>query len=176
MGLNDYQAKMSDRFSTFDHDRDGLIISADVAAMARSILDTYAVPAHSPKATDLLDGAHRLFIGLAQETDEDHNGGISRTEFIAGASRRMLNNSLGFTAIVRPWARSVIAIADTDGDGRVSPDEWSRMLRAMGCTPQGAAGELRHLVPAQGGPIHVDAALHSAVVFYTSDQPRNPYA
>jgi hypothetical protein len=50
------------------------------------------------------------------------------------------------------------------------------MLRAMGCTQRGAAGELRHLVPSQGGPIQADAVLHSAVVFYTSDQPRNPYA
>jgi Ca2+-binding EF-hand superfamily protein len=176
MSENDYRAKMRDRFTTFDVDGDGQVTADDFEAMARRVIDEFEVREGTSQASAIREGARRFFVGLAKATDSDESGSITESEFIAGAERRLRDNPEGFDAIVRPWAQSVIAIADVDGDGEVSVEEWGRALRAMGATEAGIKRDLKAIDRDRDGRVSLEEVIESAVEFYTRERSRDSFA
>ncbi|MFG3340873.1 EF-hand domain-containing protein [Glycomyces sp. NPDC048151] len=170
MSQNDYRAKMRSRFATFDVDGDGEVTAADFEAMARRVIEEFAIPEGSPKASAILEGAQRFFVGLAEATDADGSGSISEGEFIEGAEVRLLDNPEGFDAIARPWVQSVIAIADVDGDGSVSVEEWARALQAMGSNTRVVEKELQSVDRDGDGSITLEEAMAAVTEYYTREQ------
>lgn len=171
MDQRPYERKMSARFRTFDHDRDGVITAADFEAMALSILTEFGVLLDSSKGVALLDGARHYWEGLSGRLDTDLDAQVTEEEFIEASKTELLGNPDGFTEIIRPWAEAVIAIADTDGDGMVDLNEWGRMLRTMGGNDVAVRRRLQALDANQDGQVSLDEVLATARDFYTTDQP-----
>lgn len=176
MSENDYRTKMRTRFATFDIDGDGQVTAEDFEEMAHRVIEEFQVRQGSSEASAILEGARRFFVGLAEATDADESGSISESEFVEGAERRLLNNPDGFDAIARPWAQSVIAIADTDGDGHVSVEEWGRALKAMGAHERGIAKELKAIDRDRDGRVTLEEVTASTIEYYTRERSLDLFA
>lgn len=176
MSENDYRAKMRTRFATFDIDGDGQVTAEDFEAMAYRVVEEFQVRQGSSQASAILEGARRFFVGLAEATDADESGSISESEFIEGAERRLLNNPEGFDAIARPWVQSVIAIADVDGDGHVSVEEWGRALKAMGSNERRIEQDLRAVDRDRDGRVTLEEATTSVTEYYTRERSLDLFA
>lgn len=176
MSFNDYHTKMRDRFATFDADGDGQITIEDFEALGQRVLDAFKVPKGSDKEIAIRQGAQIFFRNLADITDADRNHSISEEEFLIGAERRLLGNSDGFDRIARPWAWAIVKVADVDGDGKVTIEEWRKALQAMGSTPAGIEQELQEIDRDRDGRVSLDEVMQSAIEFYTLPSSRNSFA
>ncbi|MCP3819997.1 EF-hand domain-containing protein [Streptomyces sp. A3M-1-3] len=163
MGLREYQERIASRFAAFDRDRDGAVSVHDFREMAGVILAEFGESEHTASGRALVDGAERFWQGLADAADVDRDGRLTEEEFVRAATASLLDNPEGFAYIVLPWVEASITIADTDGDGELTPAEWRRMLRAMNA----------HGVPAHatGPTLTIAEVMASAVAYYTSDRP-----
>ncbi|THV29532.1 EF-hand domain-containing protein [Glycomyces paridis] len=170
MSENEYREKMRTRFATFDVDGDGEVTAEDFEAMADRVIEEFGVRQGSSEASALFEGARRFFVGLAAATDTDESGSISESEFVEGAERRLLDNPEGFDAIARPWTQSVIAIADVDGDGHVSVEEWGRALKAMGANVRGIEKDLKAIDRDRDGRVTLEEATAAVVEYYTRER------
>ncbi|MET9324491.1 EF-hand domain-containing protein [Streptomyces sp. NPDC003038] len=173
--MSSYDDKLLDRFATFDRDGDGYITEADFLGMAKRITSAFGLAESAAKSRALMEGARRYFRGLADIADSDKDGRISKQEFVTSAAEHLHGNPDGFEATIRPWAEAVIAIADTDSDGRVDIGEWERMLQAMGASAK-AAGKAREIDTDGDGFVSVAEVLEVARRFYTSDSPMREFA
>ncbi|GLZ79974.1 calcium-binding protein [Actinorhabdospora filicis] len=170
---DEYQSRLTARFDALDRDGDGAVTFEDFAALASAVLDAVGEPVGTDRARALSKAAWSFYKGLALNTDVDRDGQITREEFLLAADVSLRGNPEGFERVVRPWAEAVVAVADRDGDGRVSRAEWVAVLAAMWLG--GPAGEdLPGLDADEDGRITARELLDAAVRFYTD--PRAVYA
>jgi Ca2+-binding EF-hand superfamily protein len=169
---SDYQNRMADRFAAFDRDGDGSVTAGDFEAMALKVLTEFGLPPNSGKGRALLEGAQQFWGRLCEVADTSRDGEIAQSEFVDAASSQLLDNPDGFTEMVRPWAKAVIAVADTDNDGMVDAEEWARMLRIMGALPEAAQRRVSEVDLDRDGAISVDEVIAAAVDSFTSAEPR----
>lgn len=166
-----YDAKLADRFDTFDRNHDGAISRLDLEFMADGILRTLAQNPRSEKGRALHEGARQYFEGLARSVKADPDGPIERAQFIAAAQDSLHSGMRGFDDSLRPWAEAVIAVADHDDDGRVTVDVWTQVLTAMGANQRQASASARGLDTDRDGHISTKELLAEARRFYVSDEP-----
>lgn len=144
--------------------------------MADRILMEFGLDKDTAEARDLHNGADRYWTGLAVIADENGDDRISAAEFVTAAQHRLRDDPAGFAEVVRPWAEAVIRIADTDGDGEVGLDEWTRMLIAMGVSPQCAHDRARETDKDGDGTVTLRELLDTAAEFYASETPSSDFA
>jgi Ca2+-binding EF-hand superfamily protein len=163
--------KMSARFDTFDRDGDGLISQRDVEQMARAVLDEFEVSPDWGKGRAVLRGAGAFWRGLADEVDDEFadGGRLTRQQFIDAAKRALLDHPEGFNRIVRPWTEASVAIADVDGDGEITLEQWGRLLRAMGGNDAAVKRRLKATDADGDGRLSVRDLLSTAQTYYTTD-------
>jgi Ca2+-binding EF-hand superfamily protein len=164
--------KMSARFDTFDRDRDGLISQRDLERMARAVLDEFGVSPDWGKGRALMRGAGAFWRGLADEVDDEFadGGQLTRQQFVDAARRALLDHPEGFNRIVRPWTEASVAVADTDGDGQVTLDEWGRLLCALGANDAATQRRLEATDVDGDGRLDVRDLLATARAYYTTDE------
>ncbi|MFD0773219.1 EF-hand domain-containing protein [Streptomonospora algeriensis] len=60
---------------------------------------------------------------------------LNADEFAAVADAEIISQGdAGFSRVLRPTIRAVVDLLDSDGEGRVSPEEFKRWLDAVGVT------------------------------------------
>ncbi|MFC5184516.1 EF-hand domain-containing protein [Actinomadura harenae] len=169
--LQAYDAKLAERFETFDRNNDGTISRQDLEFMADGILRALAQNPGSKKGRALREGARQYYEGLARSAGTSPDGPIDRAEFLAAAESSLHSGMRGFDDSLRPWAEAVIAVADLDDDGRVSVDDWTQVLTAMGADQRHAMASARGLDTDRDGHISTQELLAEARRFYVSDEP-----
>ena len=132
MDSAEYERKIAARFATFDQDGNGYISREDFSTAAAALLTEFGVTARSEKGQALYIGAEAFWQGMAGIADRDGDQRITRDEFVGGAVKRLRDNPARFAEIARPFLDAMIAVADSDGDGAVSPQEAARALKALG--------------------------------------------
>ncbi|GAA1909879.1 calcium binding protein CalD [Streptomyces durmitorensis] len=132
MDSAEYERKIAARFVTFDQDGNGYISREDFSTAAAALLTEFGATARSEKGQALYIGAEAFWQGMAGIADRDGDQRITKPEFVGGAVKRLRDNPARFAEIARPFLDAVIAVADGDGDGSVSPQEVERVLKALG--------------------------------------------
>ncbi|MFC8124764.1 EF-hand domain-containing protein [Streptomyces sp. NPDC057302] len=132
MDSAEYERKIAARFATFDQDGNGYISREDFSTAAAALLSEFGATARSEKGQALYIGAEAFWQGMAGIADRDGDQMITKPEFVGGAVKRLRDNPARFAEIARPFLDAVIAVADGDGDGAVSPQEVERVLKALG--------------------------------------------
>ncbi|EST27575.1 EF-hand domain-containing protein [Streptomyces roseochromogenus] len=127
----EYGRRIAARFATFDQDGNGRIDREDFSAAAKALLAEFAVTARSDKGQALYAGAEAFWQGMAGIADRDGDQRITREEFVTGAVKRLRDNPGRFAEIARPFLHAALAVADEDGDGRISVADTARVLRAL---------------------------------------------
>ncbi|MER5973605.1 EF-hand domain-containing protein [Streptomyces sp. NPDC001922] len=171
MDRPEYERKIARRFATFDQDGNGYISREDFNAAAAAVLAEFDTAARSMKGQALYDGAEAFWQGMAGMADRDGDQRITREEFVNGAVKRLRDNSQRFAEIARPFLHSVIAIADSDGDGGMTPGEAERVLRVLGVTPEECTQVATALDADGDGRIAEDEVIAAFAAFFTTPEP-----
>ncbi|MEU8569081.1 EF-hand domain-containing protein [Streptomyces pathocidini] len=173
MDPSEYDAKIARRFASFDQDGNGYISREDFSAAAAAVLAEFGVTARSLKGQELYEGAEAFWQGMAAIADRDGDQHVSREEFVHNAVKRLRDNSLRFAEIARPFLDAVIRIADSDGDGVVTPAEAERVLGVLGAEPS-ACGPLAAALDSDGdGRISEEEIVQAFAAYFTTPDPNS---
>ena len=76
-------------------------------------------------------GQRALFDALLAHMDADRDQGITQAEFAAALSRT-IKDRRGFDSAVRTAARTLLQVADQDGNGALDAGEYTRLTAVYG--------------------------------------------
>jgi Ca2+-binding EF-hand superfamily protein len=164
--------KLARRFQTFDADGNGRIEREDFETSAGRLADEFGYGPGSPERTRLLDLSLGLWAHLVAVADADSDGSIDVTEYKQAFADGLLVTEESFQQGYRPFLDAIMAVADTDGDGRLSADEHVRWTGALMQLPEDDAREVHRRLDTDGdGSITTDdleSAIHD---YYFDDDP-----
>src|SRR5689334_21972135 len=123
--------KLARRFRTYDSDGDGFIERDDFTQAGESTTKAFGLAEDDPMAVRF----HAMLAGLWEQlhavTDQDHNGRISLEEYKKAFANGLLETPESFDEGYVPFLDAVMAVADSDGDGRLTVEEhitWTGAL------------------------------------------------
>ncbi len=126
------------RFAVFDIDGNGVWQRADYERLTRRLCYTFGHSHGSESAQAVAAGQRALFDALLAHMDADGDQQITPDEFTASLERG-IDDQPGFDAAVRVAARTLIQVADEDGNGVLDSGEYTRLAGAYGASPGEAA-------------------------------------
>ncbi|MFJ8231460.1 EF-hand domain-containing protein [Streptomyces sp. NPDC094448] len=148
-------------FAMLDADRDGVITLPEyLGRVERAAAASGRDPSH-PLVT-AATAAHRE---VFEQMDGNADGRVTFEEYRAWAGHDAFEESC------RPALGSLFDLADLDGDGRLSRDEFTRLRAATGNSAGGAAAAFTALDVHGGGTVDRDtylAAIHDFLTTGTS--------
>ncbi|KIH98264.1 signal transduction protein [Streptomonospora alba] len=122
--------RLNERFVHWDNNGDGTIDRSDFEAEAREIMRNLGEDETSPRGRAVYDAYTQMWDFLASKAGRSS---LNSDEFAAVAEAEIISQGdAGFSRVLRPTIRAIVDLLDTDGDGRISPDEFKRWLDAVG--------------------------------------------
>ena len=123
-------SRLEERFELWDRDSNGVIERSDFEQEIQGILGGFGVSETSPGAAGLRAAWMGLFDRLARAAGTER---MDKEAFIRAAESEIVSRgNAGFAEVLQPAIQAVMAIADTDGDGLISPSELERWFSAIG--------------------------------------------
>ncbi|MDQ3555590.1 MAG: EF-hand domain-containing protein [Gemmatimonadota bacterium] len=171
MPLTPSQKRKLDRmFSTLDLNGDGLVDRADFTRRVEAFARRCGWEEGSPEYLRNLQFTLEEWHNLCESADVNDNGNVTREEFL-----RYGDIFLDDRAAVRAYARGDVQLLfdamDTDGDGRVTGDEYRVYLEVCGIDTSGADAFFAHADVNQDGRITRDEMAHAVEEFLLSENP-----
>ena len=155
------QERLEERFRLWDNDGDGRVEREDFEAEARGILQNFGEPDTSPKGRALMSGYMAMYDYLA-ELGGVGSAGFTLDQFIAVAKEHIIEKGdEGFARVVRPCIRGIVDLCDTDGDGKVEPEEFKRWTDAIGVDRSQADEAFRQADRNNNGWLSVDELVNA---------------
>jgi len=163
--------KLAHRFRTFDTDGDGFVERSDFEVSVARLGAEFGHEPGSPALQSLMGLSLRLWENLAA-ADTDHDGRISEAEYKAAFAAGLLDEPGSFEREYRPYLEAIMRIADADGDGRLTADDYVRYARALMRLPEEHTSEVfRQIDTDQDGYITAGELVDSARGYYFDDDP-----
>lgn len=157
--------KLDKAFSHLDADGSGFVEEKDLTALGVRLLANFGTAHDEVKAIRIADGFGTFWDELASALDTDRDRKLTPQEWRHGMSTAFIHGD-AFDRSFRPGALAVIELADTDGDGVVSRDEFATMQRAFG-TPAGEIDLAFDRLDTDGdGKLSVEELMEGARQFY----------
>jgi tellurite resistance protein TerC len=119
------------RFAVIDTDGNGVWQRDDGQLLTRRLCETFGHAAESATGRAVAAAQQALFDAMLAHMDANRDCVISREEFVAAVGRDIADRS-GFDAAVGATARSLIQVADVNGDGVLDAGEYTRLAAAYG--------------------------------------------
>ncbi|WP_169813118.1 lipase family protein [Nocardia jejuensis] len=116
-------------FGLLDITGDGYLTADDYEAFGLRLVQAYGEAPGSAKAAAVRAGYRALWRSMSLRADANGDGRITASEFRSWLESHRDNAE--FDRSIAPLARSVIDLADADGNGELSREELIRLLR--GC-------------------------------------------
>ncbi|MGW6933496.1 EF-hand domain-containing protein [Lentzea sp. NPDC054927] len=163
--------KLARRFRTYDSDGDGFIEREDFTQAGERTTKAFGLAGDDPKAVRFHGTLIGLWEQLSSVTDLDHNGRISLDEYKKAFANGLLETPESFDQGYVPFLDAVMAIADEDGDGKLTLEEhvtWTGAL--MGLSESDARG-IHDLLSDEDGLLSTQALLDAIREFYFSEDP-----
>ncbi|MFB7516949.1 EF-hand domain-containing protein [Streptomyces sp. NPDC056144] len=131
MPTNLLTRKIGRHFDLIDTNGDGSITWDDFELIISRMAKEFSLPVSAPRIIALSDAYQGLWDGLRESMDTDGDGEISREEYVAGLESDAASGE-GYRRLVVPVAKAIIALGDTDGDGRLDSEELARIHAGLG--------------------------------------------
>ncbi|HEX8870661.1 MAG TPA: EF-hand domain-containing protein, partial [Lentzea sp.] len=143
--------KLARRFRTYDSDGDGFIGRDDFTQAGERTTKAFGLPCDDPKAVRF----HAMLAGLWEQlhsvTDQDRHGRISLEEYKKAFANGLLETPESFDDGYRPFLDAIMAIADEDGDGKLTLEEHITWTGALMNLSEGDARGIHDLLSDEDG-------------------------
>ncbi|MEV6238309.1 EF-hand domain-containing protein [Lentzea sp. NPDC051838] len=163
--------KLARRFRTYDSDGDGFIGRDDFTQAGERTTKAFGLPDDDPKAVRF----HAMLAGLWDQlhsvTDQDHNGRISLEEYKKAFANGLLETPESFDEGYAPFLDAIMAIADEDGDGKLTIEEHIAWTGALMNLSEADARGIHDLLSDEDGLLSTRALLEAIREFYFSEDP-----
>ncbi|MBT2447578.1 EF-hand domain-containing protein [Streptomyces sp. ISL-43] len=129
---NDLLDRKLDRaFAHLDVNDDQVIDEHDIIGLGSRLLSALGEPATSPKATQVMGGLVDFWQELFTELDIDRDGKVTPQEYKQGMARLYEGGGAAYDKSFRPMVQAMLLVVDTDGDGRISAEEFHKAQLAF---------------------------------------------
>jgi len=170
MTITDLQVRKLDKaFDHFDVDRDEMIERADFAELGARFLLGFGHEPTTTRSRDLIEHFDQIWLALA----ETGTGSLSRPEFREGMAAAFIQGNQ-FAQVLRPAARAVVRLCDTDGDGLISRLEFETLQRAYGTGDRDIAAAFEAIDTDGDGQLSTAELERAMQDFYVGKQPMAP--
>jgi tellurite resistance protein TerC len=169
-GINERTA-LERRFAVIDTDGNGMWQRADGQLLTRRLCEAFALAADSTAGRAVASAQQALFDAMLAHLDANHDAQISRDEFVIGVGLDIADRP-GFDAAVGGTARTLIQVADTDGNGVLDPAEYTRLAAAYGARADQARRAFSRLDQDRNGVLDVAELTTAISQFFASRDSR----
>jgi tellurite resistance protein TerC len=159
------------RFAIVDIDGNGVWQRDDGHLLTLRLCEAFGHAADSAAGRAVATGQQALFAALLAHMDANEDQEISRDEFVAAVGLDIADR-VGFDAAADTAARSLIQVADIDGNGVLDAGEYIRLAAVYGVRTEEAERRFGRLDQDRNGVL--DAAELTAAIsqFFVSRDPR----
>ncbi|MEO3977675.1 EF-hand domain-containing protein [Streptomyces sp. CAU 1734] len=167
--------KIGHGFDHLDRDGDGLLTEHDHVLMGQSVAASLGHTGGSPAEQRVV----AAYLAIWRELHLPHlppgADAVSRAQFIA-STRTLADDPAAARASLGALAEAFLAVADTDGDGRVDAEEFFAFQYGHfpGLTRQDAAEAFRRLDRDGDGALSREEFTGGVIDFWTSRDPAAP--
>jgi Ca2+-binding EF-hand superfamily protein len=158
------------RFAVLDVDGNGVWQRDDYQQLTRRLCEAFGHAADSAAGQAVATGQRALFDALLPHMDADGDQQITPDEFIA-ALGRTIDDRPGFGAAVRTAARTLVQVADQDGNGALDPGEYARLAAVYGARGRQATRAFGRLDRDRNGLLDTAELAEAIGQFFTSVDP-----
>lgn len=176
MPVNDLlKAKIDHGFDHLDVNGDGLLTEQDHVLMGHRSADSLGLPQDSPERDRIVDAYLHIWHDLHLPNIPDGGDAITREQFLASTGS-LADDPQAARATVGAIARAFLAVADTDDDGRIGPEEFLVFQRGHfpGLTEADATEAFSHLDTDGDGHLTAKEFTDACVEYWTSTDPEAP--
>jgi hypothetical protein len=176
------EERLARRFKLWDKDGDGKIGLADYQAEVKRVASAFGESENSPKAKAAMDAVTALWPDPSKVPGLPGGVGGMIGGVAAQAQSLTQLNVDQFTAVVNsvllapgegaydtflaPYIRALASLCDTDGDGQVNAEDYSRGATAMGIDGSVANATFSNLDADGDGKVSVDAIVDAVRDFH----------
>lgn len=167
------QHRIETTFDHYDVNGNGVIELADLYALANRLLLAFGEPASSERGRELIETSDRFWETLVEHCDADRDGRITLPEYRAAMAAVFVDVD-EFDDMFLEVSESLLALADTNGDGRVEPAEFQVLLRARGLSEAECEIAFAHLDTDGDGSISLQEYVDAVHEYYTNPTAGTP--
>jgi tellurite resistance protein TerC len=158
------------RFAVIDTDGNGLWQPDDGQLLARRLCETFGHAADSAACRAVAAAQQNLFDTMLPHMDANGDRVISRDEFITAVGVEIVDRP-GFDAAVGAAARSLIQVADADGNGVLDAGEYARLAAVYGARAEEAERAFARLDQDRNGVLDTAELTAAISQFFASRDP-----
>jgi hypothetical protein len=163
--------KLARRFRTYDADGDGYIGCDDFTSAGLRTTRAFGLCDSEPRAVRFHAALAGLWGQLSSATGTGHDGRISVDEYKKAFAGGLLETPESFDEGYRPFLDAVMAIADEDGDGKLTVEEHVRWTGALMNLSAADARMIHDILSDPDGLLSTQALLEAIREFYFSEDP-----
>jgi juvenile hormone diol kinase len=164
--------KLTVLFHHHDMDNDGFLGKADYEQFAKRFCEIQNYPPGSPEYEAMYTQNMAVWEHVRQVADKDKDDRVSLEEFLESYDVTLSDENL-YNQLVTEYGKSVLALWDRDGDGRLSGVEYVALFECYGLAEEAAKEAFRHLDRDGSGYLTIDQLMKNAKEFY-GDDPNAP--
>jgi Ca2+-binding EF-hand superfamily protein len=167
----DLQVLKIDRsFEYIDVDGNGAITRDDLQGLGDRLLAGFGISPAGASGRRVADTFDTLWDTLSGSADLDHDGRITPDEYRSSVIASFIDGDR-FEPVFRPAIEAVLAVADTDGDGLIQPQEFDLVHEAFGRSGQDSKAAFAALDLDGDGALGREELLRATRDYYTSADP-----
>jgi Ca2+-binding EF-hand superfamily protein len=162
--------RLGQRFAKWDVNGDGIIDRRDFEAEAHRILKAFNESESTPKGKQVVAGFTGMFDYLADRAGQGAQGELTPEQFAAVAVQEVINRGdAGFATVVRPVIQAILSLADADGDGQVSPNEFRTWMKAIGVSESDAIESFKKIDVNGDGHLSIDELVIAVRKYHSGE-------
>jgi tellurite resistance protein TerC len=165
------RAILGRRFAVIDTDGNGVWQRDDGQLLARRLCEAFGHAPDSEAGRALASAQQALFDAMLAHMDANDDAQISRDEFVTGVGPDIADRP-GFDAAVGNTVRTLIQVADTDGNGLLDAGEYTRLAAAYGARAGQARRAFSRLDQDRNGTLDAAELTTAISQFFASRDPR----
>ena len=167
----DLQVLKIDRsFTYIDVDGNGIITRDDLQGLGARLLAGFGASPAGTQGRRVADSFDSLWDTIAAAADLNRDSRITPDEYRSSLIASFIDGDR-FEPIFRPAIDAVLALADTDGDGLIQPQEFQLIHEAFGRSEQDTEQAFAALDLDGDGALSRGELLHAVRDYYTSAEP-----